>query len=122
MFRCFCRFFFHKSHLKNNLFHIFPTAGNFDIDAGDMGWGPFSTPKKQKITKANTKKYFVRKLFTLLDHFSKMFENIFKISSYIQKTTPNPINALILTNYSTKHSNTTKIHCTKSNTFEKNRN
>ena len=48
--------------------YFVPREGNFDIDAGDGG--PFRTNNPQKSQK-NTKRYFVRKLFTLLGQFSK---------------------------------------------------
>ena len=68
---------------------FFPPEGNFDIDAGDGGGGgdhlgPLESPKI-------TQKYFVRKLITLLGQFSKNVENTFKMYSYIQKKTTNPI-------------------------------
>ena len=52
-------------------------------------------------------------------HFSKNVRNIFKICSYIQKTTTNPINALKAAIYDTKHTNNTQIHFEKSENFEK---
>ena len=64
-------------------------------------------------------KHLVRKLFTLLDTFlKKNIKNIFKIYSYIQKTTPNPINTLKMTIYNTKHTKHTKQRNTKSKVFE----
>jgi hypothetical protein len=44
--------------------------------------------------------------------FKKSPQNIFKISSYIQKTTTDPIDALKITIYITKHTKNTKIHFT----------
>ena len=61
----------------------------------------------------STKKQFVRKLFTLLGHFSKnMSKHIFILYSYIQKDTQNPINAPQITIYNTKHTNNTQVHST----------
>ena len=59
-----------------------------------------------------TTKQFVRKLFTFLSLFRKKLKNIFKICSYIQKITPNPINALEITNYNTTHTKNTQMHFT----------
>ena len=42
--------------------------------------------------------------------FEKMFKNIFKICSYIQKATPNPINLLKIIIYNAKRITNTKIH------------
>ena len=55
---------------KKHLFLYFcPSEGNFDIDAGDgVGEDHLGPPKIHQ----NLKKYFVRKLFTLLGHFPKM--------------------------------------------------
>ena len=39
-----------------------------------------------------------------------MFKNIFRICSYIQKMTPNPINTLKITIYNTKHTKHTNTH------------
>ena len=64
-----CFSIFHKHH-KETFFPYFSPEGNFYIDAGDKGGGPFRTPKhktSQKITKTD----FVRELFTLLGHFFK---------------------------------------------------
>ena len=47
-----------------------------------------------------------------------MQKHISKICSYIQKTTPNPINALKITIYNTKHTSNTKIYFKKYNCFE----
>ena len=44
------------------------------------------------------------------DIFPKMFKNLFKISSYIEKMTTNPINALKITIYNTKRTQNTKVH------------
>ena len=52
--------------------------------------------------------------WSLLDMFQKMCKSIFKICSYIQKMTPNPINAFKITIYNTKHTNNTQIHFEKS--------
>ena len=81
-------------------FSIFvPPEENFDWHQG-WGWGGATNhPKSQNITK----KQFVRNIYS----FSK-------ICSYMQKTTPNPINALKITIYNTKHSINTKVHWTNS--------
>ena len=44
-----------------------------------------------------------------------MQKHIFKISSYTQKMTPNPIHAIKTTFHHTKHTNNTKIHFQKTN-------
>ena len=44
------------------------------------------------------------------DIFRKMFKNIFQIYSYIQKTIQNPIDALKIITYSTKHTNNIKLY------------
>ena len=67
----------------------------------------------------NHKKKSVRKLFTLLGHVFKNVKHIFKICSYIQKSTQNPINALEITIHNTKHTKNTKVHFQKSNIFER---
>ena len=78
--------------------------GNFDIGAwvGDGGdhLGP---PKSQKIVRTK----FVHTSGTL---FPKSQKHIFKISSYIQKNTANPINAFKITIYNTKHTKSTKTN------------
>ena len=48
-------------------------------------------------------------------------KHIFKTCSYIQKKTPNPINALKIIIYNTKHINNTKIHLQKIQAFQTNR-
>ena len=64
--------------------YIFPLEGNFDIDAGDgMGGGDHLGQTIPKITK----KHNVRKLFTLLGHFSKKRKNISLIYKDIEKDT-----------------------------------
>ena len=57
--------------------------------------------------------------YALLDLFDTIqnTQHIFKICSYIQKLTPNPINALRITIYNTKHTNNTKIHFQQSQHF-----
>ena len=50
--------------------------------------------------------------------FSKNIKNIFKTSSYIQKTTTNPINTLKISIHNTKHIQNTQIHLNKSNCFK----
>ena len=96
--------------------------GNFDIDAGDGGrGGDHLGPQIPKHHK-KSQKYFVRELFTLLGHFSKMSKisnNVFKICSYIQKKTQNPIIASKITIYNTKYANNAKIHLKTIQTFRK---
>ena len=106
----------HKKPFKTNYFpYLFPPEGNFDIDAGDgSGRGPCRTQQSPTNTN-NHKKKFVRKLSTLLDIFQKMSNSFFKMSSYIQKITENPINALKITIYTTKHTKHTQIHLTNPN-------
>ena len=43
---------------------------------------------------------------------------MFKICSYTQKTTQNPINALKIKIYKTKHTNNTQIHFQKNEMFK----
>ena len=76
-------------------------------DAGDGDGG-----EEGQIITTNHKqiqKQIVRTFFALLGHFRKM-QNNFKICSYIQKMTPNPINTLEITIYNTKHATNTQIH------------
>ena len=100
---------------------FFLPEGNFDFDAGDGGgWGVEGTIKDQKSTKKqNNPSYEYCSHFC--DIFRKMFKTIFKIWSYIQKTTQNPINTLEKTIYDTKHTQNTKIHFKKSKMLETNR-
>ena len=71
------------------------------------GWGgPFRTPKISKNRSYENCLHF-------RNIFPKTFKNIFKISSYIQKTTPNPINAFKITTYNTKHTFNSKIYFQK---------
>ena len=85
----------------------FPRKGTLTLPPGmGVGWGDHLGPKIPKSRKES----FVRKLFTLLGHVSpKLFKDIFWIYSYTQKTTPNPINALKIKNYSIKHTRNTKV-------------
>ena len=100
----------------NNLFFLYfpPLEGNFDIDAGDWG-GPFRTPKI-----SNNHEQIVRTkiVHTSVIFFKKMYNNTFKISSYIQKKTTTPIIAFKIKNYNTQHTNNTKLDFQKSNMFE----
>ena len=70
-----------------------------DGDGGDH-LGP-KVPKNHKKKIVHTSETF--------------FENVknFKISSYIQKNTTNPINAFKITNHNTKHTNNAKIYLKK---------
>ena len=96
----------------------FPWKRTLTLTLG-MGWGVgwgdhLGIPKSQKSTKQ-----FVRQLFALLRHFLKIMKNIFTISSYIQKTTPDPMHALKITIYNTQHTNNTNIHLQTNPTFSK---
>ena len=53
------------------------------------------------------------------DMFKIMYKNIFKIYSYIQKMSTNPINALKITIDNTKHTQNTTIHFKQSKMFER---
>ena len=72
---------------------IFPPEGSFDIDAGNGLRGkqnpqnPKNVPKTVSYGKCS---HFWDSLF----FFQKKSKNIFEISSYMQKMTKNPINAL----------------------------
>ena len=95
------------------MFSIFvPRTGTLTLTPGMGMGGPFSTPKSQTNHK-KSKTTIVRKVFTLLGDVSKNMKNIFKIFSYIQKTTTNPINALKITIHSTKHTKNTQFHFEK---------
>ena len=112
----------HKKSIKTNIFHIFFTQkGTLTLTPGmGMGWwwgggdylGPPNPPKSQKYISYENCSHFCDFVF------SKMSNSIFKISSYIQKKTQNPINAFKITIYNTKHTNNTKTHLNKSQTLE----
>ena len=71
--------------------------------------GPKIPPNHNKA-----QKQIRTKMFTLLGHVSTiMSKSIFKISSYIQKTTLNPISAFKISIYDTKHTQNTKVHFQK---------
>ena len=98
---------------------MFPPEGSFDIDAGDGDGGiPFRTPNipKQSQIILRTKIVHTPGMFFFL--FQKIFKNTFKISSYIQKMTQDPINALKITIYNTKHTTDSKLHFKNSKMFE----
>ena len=100
------QFFYKITKITNKcvFFIFFPPERNFDIDARDGGGGgPFRTkhPQQfQEITKRIVRTIIVHTSGTFLQ---KTFKSIFKISSYIQKNTQNPINALRITVFNTKH-------------------
>ena len=79
-----------------------------------MGVGDRLGPQRSRKNTKNHKNIFVRELFTLLGLlFQKcqaLRNNIFKICSYIQKTTTKRINALKITIYNTKYTSNQQIH------------
>ena len=89
---------FHQSHKKHQNYFIYfsPLEGNFDWRRG-WGWRVTKSQKRNRM-----------KIVHTFGHLQKT-QKIFKMSSYIQKMTPNPINALKITSYNTKHTNNTKI-------------
>ena len=94
--------------------------GNFDIDAGDGdGGGPFriQTPPKTQTSQTNRTE-IVHTSGNFSKRIKNMLKNIFNISSYIQKNTKNPINALKITIYNTNHTYNTNIHSKKSKLFK----
>ena len=72
-----------------------------------------------KITN-NTKKNSYDNCSHFWNIFLKMYKHIFKVSSYIQKMTPNPINALKITIHNTKHTTKYKNTCPEIQKKQKN--
>ena len=78
--------------------YAFPRKGTL-TDAGDgEGVGASNHKKSQQLTK----KTFRTETVHTSRHFSKNVQKNFKICSYIQKMTPDPINALKITIYNTE--------------------
>ena len=91
------------------VFTCFPPKGTLTLTPGMGGgggtiWDP-KTPPNPKNSQKNSS-------YENCSHFSDIFKykKIFKICSYIQKRTPNPINAVRITIYSTKHTKDSKIY------------
>ena len=101
-------FVFKQITKKHHYFpYFFPRKGTLTLTLG-MGMGgdhlgPRNHKKSQKEESYGNGSHF-------WDNFQNNVENSFEISSYIQKTTPNPINTLKITIYNTKHTINTQIH------------
>ena len=101
---------------------FFPWKGALTLTPG-MGvggsgghLGPPKSPKISQHHKKSQKNSSYENCSHFWDIFQKLKNKIFKISSYIQKITPNPINALKITIINTKTH--PKYKCT--NTYFKN--
>ena len=112
-----------EKHFKTLISYICsPRKGTLTLTPG-MGGGVGGTIQDQRSQNISKKpKQSQNKSSENCSHFwdifLKMFKNIFKKSSYIEKTTPNPINALKITTVNTKHTNNTKRHFLSSEHFE----
>ena len=90
--------------------YLIPLEGNFDIDAGDgMGGGEHIEPQNPQKSKKITKNSSYENCSHFWDIFQKVYKHIFKQSSYIQKNSLNPINAVKITIYNTKFTPNTNI-------------
>ena len=98
-----------KKHSKICFFHIcFPWKGLLTLTTGmGVGWGDRLGSQIPQI-KTNRKKTLRTNIVHTSEDIFQKNSFFFEISSYIQKTTPNTINALAITIYNTKHTKNTE--------------